>query len=224
MFARSTFYTFESELMKTSFLVDQKKETLQHSTYLQILDVGVWIRADSQVFIDHLLALYGQFQVDHIPNGGHAEIEVDVYADPENPQGKPTLILNQEPWTFENPGVFNLFAAELILREVLVRVRSFFLFHAGAVAKNGQGIVLSGELGSGKTTLVLELVRRGFSFLSDELAAVGLVDGFLPFPRSLRVRADTLRLLGFQDQIENQYPLDQQSHSGSCRHSIRLQP
>jgi hypothetical protein len=46
----------------------------------------------------------------------------------------------------------------------------------------------------------LELVRRGFKFLSDEMAALGRADRRVhPFPRSLRIRPDTLELAGFPE-------------------------
>jgi hypothetical protein len=52
----------------------------------------------------------------------------------------------------------------------------------------------------GKTTLTLELVRRGFKFLSDEMAAMGRSDRLVwPFPRSLRVRPGTLELAGLSE-------------------------
>ena len=52
----------------------------------------------------------------------------------------------------------------------MTRVRSHLLIHAGVVSRDGQGIILVADARHGKTTLVLELVRRGFQFLSDEMA------------------------------------------------------
>jgi hypothetical protein len=81
-------------------------------------------------------------------------------------------------------------------------VRSHFLIHAGVVASNGQGIVLAADSHYGKTTLALELVRRGCKFLSDELAALGRGDRLVhPYPRSLRIRQGTLNLVGFPEAI-----------------------
>jgi hypothetical protein len=46
--------------------------------------------------------------------------------------------------------------------------------HAGALSRNGNGILLLGESGHGKSTLTLELVaNHGWDYLSDE---VGLLD------------------------------------------------
>ena len=52
----------------------------------------------------------------------------------------------------------------------------------------------------GKTTLVLKLLQNGFSFFSDDIAALSRHDRLVyPFPRSLRLRPGTLELLGYGD-------------------------
>ena len=60
--------------------------------------------------------------------------------------------------------------------------------HAGVVALNGQAILLPGTSGSGKTTLVHELIRRGFTYLSDEYALIDSHGRVHPYPRALMVR------------------------------------
>jgi hypothetical protein len=68
--------------------------------------------------------------------------------------------------------------------------RDHLLFHAGAVAMGGRGILLPGPSGSGKSTLVAGLMRSGFRYLSDEVAVVDPVTGdLLPFAKSLCVKA-----------------------------------
>jgi len=88
-------------------------------------------------------------------------------------------------------------AYEHTLYTLIGRVRSHFLVHAGAVAWRGQGLILVADAANGKTTLVLELLQRGFSFLSDEMGALSRADGRLhAFPRALRLRPDTLARVG----------------------------
>jgi len=63
------------------------------------------------------------------------------------------------------------------------------VLHAGALARAGDGIVVCAPSGTGKTTLVLELARRGLALLSDELAPVDPESGLIePFPRALGLR------------------------------------
>lgn len=63
------------------------------------------------------------------------------------------------------------------------------LLHAGAVTRGDLTILLLGHSGAGKTTLTLELVRRGFRFLGDEYVAIGgQAEVLIPFPRCTVVK------------------------------------
>lgn len=63
------------------------------------------------------------------------------------------------------------------------------VLHAGAIAKNGRGVLLVGPDGAGKSTLTLGLVNRGFRYLSDEYGIIDLDTGLLryhPAPHAVR--------------------------------------
>ncbi|HZG67104.1 MAG TPA: hypothetical protein VEZ12_10195, partial [Herpetosiphonaceae bacterium] len=67
--------------------------------------------------------------------------------------------------------------------------------HAGAVSYQGGALIVAGQSGQGKTTLVLGLLRRGLRLLSDEFAVVEpATQRILPYHRSLHIRPGTLRL------------------------------
>ncbi len=71
------------------------------------------------------------------------------------------------------------------------------VFHAGAVASQGRGVLLPGASGSGKSTLTTALLGAGFDLLSDEVAVVGHASRALrPYPRCLSLRHDVLDRLG----------------------------
>ena len=60
------------------------------------------------------------------------------------------------------------------------------VFHAGAVAREGVGVILPAEPGGGKTSLVTALLELGFEYLSDEFAVVDPKSTtVLPFPKAL---------------------------------------
>ena len=75
------------------------------------------------------------------------------------------------------------------LTTVLDGVRSHAVFHGAAVATpDGRAALLSAPTGHGKSSLTLELVRRGLLFLSDDYAPVDLVSGEVaPYPRTVSV-------------------------------------
>ncbi len=68
-----------------------------------------------------------------------------------------------------------------INREAVSRSPDLVRVHAAVAARGDSAVLLPAEMEAGKTTLVAGLVRRGLSYLSDEVAAVE--------PHSLRVRA-----------------------------------
>jgi HprK-related kinase A len=63
------------------------------------------------------------------------------------------------------------------------------LLHAGAVARNGCGVIMPGPSGSGKSSLTLALLQRGFRYYSDEIAVVDPATGWLhPFPKPVSIK------------------------------------
>ncbi|HET8929279.1 MAG TPA: hypothetical protein VFN21_01350, partial [Acidimicrobiales bacterium] len=82
---------------------------------------------------------------------------------------------------------------QAIRSTIAVHAPGLVFIHAGAVAVDGQVIVLPGTSMAGKTTLVAELVRAGAGYLSDEYAVLD-ADGLVhPFARRLSVREPTGR-------------------------------
>ena len=76
--------------------------------------------------------------------------------------------------------------AEQSLREAIDVVP----LHAAALQRNGQSLLLAGASRSGKTTIALVLVARGWVLMSDDLAPISLSSGdVLPFPRPLGLRS-----------------------------------
>src|SRR5262249_47349881 len=60
--------------------------------------------------------------------------------------------------------------------------------HAGVVGYQGRAILLPGRSFSGKTTLVVELVRAGAEYYSDEYAVLDTSGGVHPYSGPLSIR------------------------------------
>ncbi len=102
-------------------------------------------------------------------------------------------------------------------------LRRYHLFHAGAVARNGRGMVLPGTSGVGKSTIVGALALSGFDYCSDEVAVLDRDLRLWPFPKVISLKPGGWRRL-VQD-----FPAVTQCHlasaSGSERGGIQyLQP
>jgi len=167
---------------------------------LRFFDLDVNIRSDSSAYINLFAQMYRRFRANGAPSPAQKPVEFTVLTNPDNRWGHPVMILDGEVWPLYDPRLLEGYTYEGVLNAIVASVRSHFLIHAGVVSWNGQGIILAADSGHGKTTLVLELVRRGFRFLSDEMAALGRADRRVhPFPRSLRIRPGTLELAGFPE-------------------------
>lgn len=79
------------------------------------------------------------------------------------------------------------------LYERFIASVSLFLLHAGAAVKRGRAIVLPGAQESGKSTLTTLLAARGWSVISDDIAAIDVARmRVAPYPRHMLIRPQTL--------------------------------
>jgi hypothetical protein len=85
---------------------------------------------------------------------------------------------------------FRLTVAEFAVGHVFV--------HAGVVAWKGEAIVIPAKSFSGKSSLVLELVRQGALYYSDEYAIIDEQGLVAPFPKML-----SLRTAGTREQTDH---------------------
>lgn len=77
----------------------------------------------------------------------------------------------------------------------LLKRRGLYTFHATALEKNGQGVLIPGFSGRGKTTSFLSLLRSGYRYLSDDhpfFRLNGTRAEILPYPLKINVTDDTV--------------------------------
>jgi len=74
--------------------------------------------------------------------------------------------------------------------------------HAGVVGWKGRGIIIPGTSYSGKTSLTVELIRRGATYYSDEYAIIDRQGLVAPFPKTLSIRG------GVNAYTQVEYPLE----------------
>jgi hypothetical protein len=92
--------------------------------------------------------------------------------------------------------------ATLVLTAVLEMVTrqretTLCLCHVGAVASGRRAMLIVGEPGTGRSTLVVKLLERGYRLLSAGVACIDVAGRrVLPFPERLNVCDQSRRLLG----------------------------
>jgi GDP-fucose protein O-fucosyltransferase len=84
--------------------------------------------------------------------------------------------------------------------------------HAGAAASSGGAVILPGEWARGKSSLVMELCERGWTFLSDDIVPLDPAKGaVLPFPGTPQIRFNVDKSLHREDMgnvAKSQFALD----------------
>ena len=89
-----------------------------------------------------------------------------------------------DPWSLANEMRNALFSTVLG-----ATAGNVVALHAAVVERDGAGLLLAGSSGSGKTTLTLELVGRGWTYHSDDLAPIYIESGMIAsFPKPLHVK------------------------------------
>lgn len=106
--------------------------------------------------------------------------------------------------------------AEFLLGEVSYHLadksQGGLVLHAGALAWQGQGVLVAGGIGAGKTTLTAWLVSRGLDYLTDEMVFVpNDSDTLNAFVRPLNLKSPSRRVL--------QPFFNFGAHSGSIYHA-----
>ncbi len=94
------------------------------------------------------------------------------------------------------------YAHSIIINSIMAKIKSYLLFHAAAVSKDNQGIIILGSSGQGKSTLTLELIQQGFSFFTDEITCLNRKNYFIyPFPRTIGMKENGLSLFEALDEF-----------------------
>lgn len=180
-----------------------------HGIRLRVFDFVLDVQCDSGQCIDTIARLLGRFVVENLPDDRIAQKKLVVLTQPDSPWNSPIAILDGgirplDLGSRPNSPSLEEFVYRIVCLLISANTQTHFLFHAAALSYSGEGIVLAGDPGYGKTTLTLALLRRGCRFLSDEFAALNRSDNQLhPFPRSLQIEPDTLERTGFRGVVHS---------------------
>ena len=134
--------------------------------------------------IDFILALFpgrGYVEIDGAAPGWRSICLAGKTSPLLTARGSQVLVDAREKW---QPLIANC-----AVNWVMQMQPGLLFFHAAAVAIAGEGVLIVGDKGAGKSTLSLALAAHGHDFFGDEIAAVR-TEGFelAPFRRALSVR------------------------------------
>lgn len=166
-------------------LADFKKEAVYGQTF-EFFGHKLSIKSNSSRVLKDFKQVYGRFE--SRVEGSRANPATCYIISAKFPQDQCLIIWKGNLYWIMKDEADALF---FIFKFLIEELKDYFLVHAGAVSWKDKGLIVSAPCGFGKTTLIIELVRRGFSFLSDELAPIHRLSHLIePFPRSLGLRTE----------------------------------
>jgi len=163
------------------------KNVACYSRQFQFLSAGLTLYSDDPAFIEIFSSIYQNFIQPAQPKNN-----ILCYILKNGMQKSPVAVVDGIGYQLFEKELFFSHAHMIVVQHVIDAINDHLLIHAGVVAKNGRGFIISGPSAFGKTTLMLELVARGYKFYSDEFCALRLSDfAISAFPRSLGIRKNS---------------------------------
>jgi len=163
----------------------------RYSYFIKVLSFVVKLSFNSRILLKEFQSLASSFQFVNRIRGFDLEYEVLT-------RNHRALLMKDGEVVYETPGCIDLLIKlqELILKDFIRFTKNrYYLIHSAVLVKNGRAILFPGASKSGKSTLSIALLRHGFKYISDEVAAINLstlrANGF---PRAIVIREKTLSL------------------------------
>jgi len=79
------------------------------------------------------------------------------------------------------------------LMRFLMISKGYILLHSACLSLNGHAVLISAPPDTGKTTLSINCVKKGFNFLSDDMTIIRLPNTALCFPKPMTISAHTFQ-------------------------------
>jgi HprK-related kinase A len=113
-----------------------------------------------------------------------------------------------------------LLAAEMGMNlQIALGERHYLLLHAATVERDGKALILTGESGSGKSTMSAVLMSQGWRLLGDEFALIDPETGLAhPFPRPISLKNSGVAALEDLIELSRFGPMLKDTPKGDLRH------
>ena len=151
--------------------------------FLKILSTSFGIHADTGSWIDFLAALWQPFITKESPPAPDVEIHLETSS-----EGWTVIFEGSSPFDIPDPWRLAEAIRHRILEDAVGREIDHVLLHAGVVSRGEHCLLLVGRSGAGKTTLTLDLTRRGWDLASDDHAPIRRDLSVLPLPTPVGVK------------------------------------
>lgn len=165
------------------------EERLPFEEQFRFVDVDIVVRTNSERFRKWMSHLYEYFHTEDV------RTPVLVFSAVESDDGFSVYEHGDLLCRGEEFAAL-VFLERWMANAALERLERFYQLHAGAVSRDGRGLVFPAPPGCGKSTLVFGLLTRGFRYLSDDVVLFDTeMLHAIPFPRSLGIKGTTRDLV-----------------------------
>ena len=196
---------------KTPMLLEEFQEELPHSLFLDFYGYNVDIYTNSLRLYEHVRRTYVYFVKETYNEGKPQSLFIALDEDASDISSyshrlfpgrrfRGSLLIPRELGLIYLISKYSNLAyalASLMIQSMALNLsKDFFNVHAAALVKDKKGFLFPGSQHCGKTTLTLELIKKGYKLLSDDLAIINRSSlEVMPFPRALNIREHTLPLV-----------------------------
>lgn len=178
-------------LQKRNRQGDKKSMSVRYN--YKIFDFSFSLDSDSSKAVRLFDLVYKNFRQ---KNGSSSSVSFGIVSNKERDK-PPHLKIEEKKYPFHSFSDIESQCFKLVTDEIYKKVNSHFLIHGGGVVFQNKGVMVCGDSGTGKTSLILKLLSSGFKFLSDEVMPLDKKTGkMVPFPRSVGLRPEAQSLLG----------------------------
>lgn len=168
--------------------------TAKESAHYRFFDCPVIFLSNRREILEILNASFRHF-VDQSQKQRNDPIIIQILGKPEREGEKDIFYLigpDKKCFSFSERLAIFPYVSGFLMQYLFNRLQHLHVIHAAALSYQGQGFILVGDGKSGKTTLSLALMKKGFSYLSDEFAFIDPGrKQLLAFPKCLYLREDT---------------------------------
>jgi len=181
--------------------IESDKEIISH--YYRFFNIDILLKSDSIDILNKIRGFFPHF---------YARLDIDLKKNPDHTyqiysKNNNFKFYDNDNFVYATDNLKNLLMnAEFTIFDNVVKQLDYVVLHAAMVSFKNDGILFAGLPRIGKTTLTIGLVKRGFRYLTDDLA---LIDEktlkIMLFPKAMSIREKTMEIF---DEIKGKIDRD----------------
>ena len=149
-------------------------------------DIGIVVSSNDITILNDLIDKFGNYFIDKTPFSclkinfiiKHNLENISGYKDNESGDTTYNIICGDKNEMFVYLPYYDLYKEDFIKRILTTsfikkfQENNYAIIHGACITKNGNGIMIVGDAGAGKTTLMMKFLREGYTYVANDRLAV----------------------------------------------------